>query len=102
MSAPVKYTCPDIDRIKESISDIVKQMSQTDTAERETLSDWIDTLYSIAGGRRCDLEDLRSANSSLRDWGEDLEKEVEELKDEKYQLELKVESLEQELTREEL
>lgn len=56
MAAPVKYTCPDIDRAIDYLED-VKRL--------------IDTSIRY-------FEELRSANQALREWGEGLENELEE------------------------
>lgn len=70
MSAPVKHTCPDID----SLQDDIKRFTNDVIGE---------------------LESLRRANAALRDWGEDLEKELAEAND-------KIEELEQQLAEKEL
>ena len=80
MAAPVKNTCPDINRaikrletIKEHMNDMVKSIEYE--------------LSEIEDG----LEELRSDNSALRDWGTENESRVKELEDEVYELESKLE-----------
>lgn len=106
---PVKNTCPDIDRIISTITSICKQMdSCSEKDEKQTLldsiSDWASDLSSIGVGRWNQLEDLRNANSSLRDWGNEMYNDAENLEREKDQFESmyeeekqKVASLEEQL-----
>jgi phage shock protein A len=99
MSAPVRHTCPDIDKVIAAIKSAVK------TAEngRKQLgkdSDAEDYLYKIIYDIEDlphILEDLRNSNSSLRDWGHDLEKTVDELEGKVCDFEKKIEELESEL-----
>jgi predicted nucleic acid-binding Zn-ribbon protein len=106
---PVKNTCPDIDRIKEIITSIVKQMDRCDKNDSiesllENIEDWSSSLGSIGFGRTCELEDLRDSNSSLRDWGNqmyeeanDLENEVSKLTDQIVELEDQISDLNDEI-----
>jgi chromosome segregation ATPase len=80
MSAPVNNTCPDINRtikrleiIRDHMNDMVK---------------WIEYELSEIEDS---LEELRSDNSALRDWGTENESRVKELEDEVYELESKLE-----------
>lgn len=70
---PVKHTCPDIDNAISKLDTIISMCS--------------DIIYE-AKGTTDELEYIRSQNSSLRDWGEelsneisDLESQIEELQD---------------------
>ena len=96
MAAPVGNTCPDIDRVLKAIKEAYSNAEVGfDLAESEANSEEMtekddlaslkyyfeeikDQLYSLDS----DLEDLRSANSALRDWGTDLERKVEGLEEE--------------------
>jgi hypothetical protein len=79
MSAPVKNTCPDIDRLIKMLKAIARTaregMDNTekyeDNYQRFKDCEW--DIDDIIGS----LEDLRKANSSLREWGEGLEAELE-------------------------
>jgi len=92
MSAPVKHTCPDIDKyIKYIKMCICKDMDLKNMDERE--------LYDTALAMNSQLEEcidyleqLRSANGELRDWGEGLDKELEEAANKIYELEEKLEN----------
>ena len=95
MSAPVKNTCPDIDRLIKLLRDIQHTAKEgmresekhSDVYQRFKDCEWDidDIIYS--------LEDLRKANAALRDWGESLDSEVESLSNYVNDLESKIESL---------
>jgi predicted nuclease with TOPRIM domain len=104
MSAPVGYTCGDIDNALNAINVVVikklnEQVSKIDEVISEIEDDELyttltdvrneiekasDILYDI------ELESLRKQNQALREWGESLEGQVEDLK-------WKVEDLEREM-----
>jgi len=79
MSAPVKHTCPDIDRTITLLKDIQKEANYgmkchdktSDDYQRYKDIEWF--IDDIVGT----LEDLRSSNHELRSWGEELDKEIE-------------------------
>ncbi len=78
MSAPVKHTCPDIDQVIKSIRMALKvtknAMKQFKGEESYVYFDEIDAeLYMLEG----QLEDLRDANKALREWGEELDAELQ-------------------------
>lgn len=95
MSAPVKHTCPDIDRVIKAISAALKQADKA----REDLSKddpMDDVLYDISmglNGLDRDLEDLRRDNAALRDWGHGLQDEVDKLEGKLYDAEQEIEEL---------
>lgn len=63
-TAPVGYTCPDIDRIKDNLNGILKEMHYIYGKDKDVdyyLDAWGGILEDIAFGRLCDLEDLRDA-----------------------------------------
>ena len=93
---PVKNTCPGIDRIISTITAICKQMeSCNDEDEKDALleciSDWKSDLESIGVGKWNELEDLRSANAALRDWGNEMYNDAESLESERDEFERKYE-----------
>lgn len=99
---PVKNTCPDVDRIKETITSIVKQMDRCDSNDSiedllENIQDWSSDLGRIGVGRSCDLEDLRDSNSALRDWGNEMYEEASDLENEISKLTDKIVELENEV-----
>ena len=91
MSAPVGYTCGDIDNALNAINVVVikklnEQVSKIDEASSEIEDDELyttltdvrneiekasDILYDI------ELESLRKQNQALREWGESLESKVD-------------------------
>lgn len=77
MSAPVKNTCPDIDKVITWIASAMKMAKDGRKAFPEADDLFHDIYYELDG---CEgmLEDLRKANSALRDWGYEMEKEVKE------------------------
>jgi chromosome segregation ATPase len=97
-TAPVGNTCPDIDKVVDAIKESQKSISailnhigelqsfDEYTTRQEILQDNIaDEASNIDNGLwrlEDELEELRSANSALRDWGEELASECEELEKE--------------------
>jgi predicted nuclease with TOPRIM domain len=80
MAAPVKNTCPDIDKIIINIRRSLKTAEEGQKESEKRSPDWyryndIENYLEDIEGR---LEDLRSANASLREWGESLTSELEE------------------------
>ena len=94
---PVKYTCPDIDKVISTIKEIIENMKSIDTEDdiiNDYLSDWISELNSIGGNNYSMLEDLRSSNSALREWGIDMYNEAEKLEMELDEANNKISNLE--------
>lgn len=75
--APVKNTCPDIDKVIDCV-----------TGAR-------DNLY----GLERTMEQLRSDNSALRDWGNDEANRVDELESEQEELRNEIDELKREIER---
>lgn len=85
MSAPVRHTCPDIDKAIKCIQSARKNISDALKDEDIENKDYgIKCADSDLWGVDDMLEDLRSDNSALRDWGHDLEKRIQELEEEIY------------------
>lgn len=95
MAAPVKNTCPDIDRAIRSVQAALKIAHSGMSRHEKRSDDWtdfddIDTeLRNLEG----ELEDLRNANASLREWGEQLTDELETSANYINELEQKLETL---------
>lgn len=88
MPAPVPQTCPDINaaqkRLKAAIRDaeyIMRRDMEQDVAD--ILSCCVDEMSKAIDV----LEDMRSSNSSLRDWGDGLEDDLQRLQSEYDELE---------------
>lgn len=93
---PVKNTCPAIDRIISTITTICKQMESCNDEDKkstllESINDWKCDLESIGVGKWSELEDLRSANAALRDWGNEMYNDAERLEIERDEFERKYE-----------
>lgn len=78
MPAPVKHTCPDIDNCIKRLKSIISEGGriEDDRLKRDII--W-EADYVID-----ELEKLRKANGSLREWGEELEKELSDKEDELF------------------
>lgn len=84
---PVKPTCPDINALQTSLKAIAKLCNTYRVTEADDLIDRISEIERELYNFPDELERLRSANGSLRDWGNEeanhvdkLEREIEELK----------------------
>jgi len=106
MSAPIPYTCPDIDAIKEDLRERRNELDQAfDDLENgliDKAKDLIDGVnQSIAeyinNNRNNPLEELRTSNDTLRRYGEDMEEQRDQLDDKLSTVEAEVESLEDQL-----
>ena len=84
-NAPIKNTCPIIDDVVRYVDDWRNRYS-----DDESESEFKDAL-SI-------LEDIRSANSTLRDWGNEEYKRAEDLEKERDELQKENERLQSDIT----
>lgn len=99
MGAPVKNTCPDIDNAIKKIKRALKIASEG-RQNYEKGTDWQSDFDAIEDELMClegELEDLRSDNSALRDWGHELDEEVEKSATYINELEEKIAKLESNL-----
>lgn len=97
---PVRHTCPDIDKcigwLKDAESYIHSAIKEIEAASGKFSSEEKDAQMNLKSAKDCledalnyvdfsgTLEELRSANSALRDWGHSLVSECEELEAEIY------------------
>ena len=98
MSAPIGHTCPDIDKIIKSIGVAIQDLrSAQEEIRRENYTDadsYIDSVirdiedYSMI--KFNPLEDLRSSNSELREWGDGLESDIKSMQNYIDELESKI------------
>jgi hypothetical protein len=86
MGAPVRNTCPDIDSVIKSIKEAMTMVQDADDLTLNQISDAFSAVYYLLDGLENQLEDLRSDNSLLRNWGLELEERVEELENELWEL----------------
>lgn len=89
MSAPVRYTCSDINAAQKTLRGASTDLDQVDQLlgdEEIDVSQARSYLRSarrdIEGVCRNDLETLRDANDKLRDWGTENEEALETLREE--------------------
>jgi hypothetical protein len=88
---PVPHTCPDIDKVQKAIErseKLCRHDNARDDEEslRSRLDDIAYELYGLIG----ELEKLRKANASLREWGTEEAGEVDALHDELRSIEKQV------------
>ena len=105
MAAPIKNTCPDIDKYIQWIKQaLVKERYLQGYSEKEVF----DAAVAMANElEECIgyLENMRTSNGELRDWGTGLEEELHQaateisnLEDKVAELEQKIEEYERQLT----
>jgi chromosome segregation ATPase len=108
MSAPEKYTCRKIDEVISTIKmvntclkDAIRHLEYGETDEAVSECEMaIQELASFVPKHSWEstpLEELRSSNSNLRNWGEEQEEEVSRKEEEISELQEKIESLEWDL-----
>ena len=86
MSAPINNTCPDIDEVIKGIEEAEKIATDCNInfndkqigILEEAFQDIANALFKLTDI----MEELRNANSILRDWGEKNEMEVDRLEEE--------------------
>lgn len=82
MSAPIKNTCPDIDDIQARIAKAIQVMTDIDREVDLHFTLSVNEEISDLEGCNSDLEDLRTANATLRSYGEDMEEQKEHFENE--------------------
>lgn len=94
---PVRNTCPIIDKLIKQINSIERELKYLKSFElEENISSSIDEIEGNIYDFEYDLEQLRSANSSLRDWGNDCVLEFDKMVSEKdYEIEELLSKIEQ-------
>lgn len=100
MSAPVKNTCPDIDKIIKLIKSAIK-VAEYGMKNCDRQSDEYDNYKDIINNiEDCEglLESLRSDNEALRSWGKEQEEEVENAANYINDLETEIEKLKQQVS----
>lgn len=92
--APIGHTCPDIDVIVGKAKEIQSICESPEEEEHEFNYRWILDLTSDIISQ---IEDLRFSNSTLRDWGYELNDELEEAEADNERLQQRIEELEEEI-----
>lgn len=85
MSAPVKHTCPDIDKALKHIKTAWNEIKCVveDRQTRNSIEWELDHVIDV-------LEMMRKSNDELRNWGEGLEEELQTAGEMIYELERKI------------
>jgi len=81
MPAPVKHTCPNIDKLIKGINQALKLCRDGESGYGEP-KDIFSEIHDELWGMDDVLEELRQSNSSLREWGEKLENENKNMEQE--------------------
>ena len=99
MSAPVRHTCPDINDIQSTLFEIENNMyNYSSNIEDEDIASFLSSAsHEIKSIRERSLEYLRECNSSLRDWGYEMEAKVDSLNKEISQADQKINTLENDI-----
>lgn len=83
MAAPVKATCPIIDNIIRDIRNALNEAIGIDknfeNSSFNEIKQSIENIISHLNGVESNIEDIRDANSMLRDWGHQNEELIEKL-----------------------
>lgn len=101
MSAPIGNTCPDVNRAIKNVEDIRKNLSYVlKYDDSTTLAEFKGILEDVEYDLRQttdSFEDLRKSNSTLREWGIEMEQEAETLKVQYDELQEKYDLMERRL-----
>ena len=82
MSAPVKITCPDIDKAIKLLNPLINQiikLKEYDYESAQTMKDLLSECENAMSSAVGYFEDLRQSNDALRNWGKEMEEEAETL-----------------------
>jgi hypothetical protein len=84
---PIKHTCPDIDKLIEGQTEIMKLIKNYQRIDDiDEFKDIISDIENILWDFDSELEKLRTANDTLRDWGISEAEEVDKLENDIYDL----------------
>ena len=81
MGAPIKHTCPDIDKVIKRLNELRVNVNDTIKKIESSLDDMLNEIDGELSHVEDSLEELRSDNSALRDWGYQSEGKVNELEE---------------------
>lgn len=85
-NAPIGNTCPIIDEVLTYVEDLSNNLKYIPRGEQEDFKGSVDRINKL-------MEDIRDANSTLREWGNEQHNEKEDYEREKDAAELTVEEL---------
>jgi hypothetical protein len=84
---PIRHTCPDIDKLIKGQNEIMKLIRNYQRIDEvKDLKDIMSDIENILWDFEDKLEELRSSNDTLRDWGISEAEEVDKLEDKIYAL----------------
>lgn len=81
-TAPIKHTCPEIDRYIKFIKQAIYKDSQLRSLNESELFKVASDMSTELEACIDYLESMRESNKILRDWGEELYEKVDELEEE--------------------
>lgn len=106
---PVGYTCPDIDEVLNSVESVLQtakaikdKLANTDEQKmspdmwvtfKDEIKDEAEEIEHYLSGTASQMEELRTANEKLREWGLDANNRVDELEVEVVELKDEIEGL---------
>lgn len=91
----VGYTCPTINSVISKMESAINELNYLKRCPSEHIYDSTEEGISCLKDAIEEMEDIRRANSELRDWGNEECEEKNNLKDKLFDLELKCEYLEE-------
>ena len=104
MSAPIGNTCPDVNRAIKNVEDIRNNLNYIlNHEDAATLAEFRGSIEDVEYDLRQTIdsfEELRKSNSTLREWGIEMEEEAETLKVQYDELQEKYDLLERRLQEE--
>ena len=93
MAAPIKHTCPEIDKYIKSIKYQIHRQRDFDNMSEGDIQDVVRNMNDELENCIEYLESLRNSNHTLREWGEDLESKLNNAESSIYELEEQLKSL---------
>lgn len=95
MGAPIKHTCPDIDKVIAAIRSAMKraEYGMKGLSKQDEAYDTFREIEYVLDGEDNRLEELRKSNDILRKWGNELEEENNSLQNYIEELEKKLQAI---------
>lgn len=89
---PVKHTCPDIDYVIDSVKAAISYIDSKSSTETYTYEERCEDAKNALIYLEDYMEEIRSANSALRDWGNNLTTLAEDLEDQVSDLQKQIDN----------